>query len=270
MTKNRKQTRQMPKIYGNLEKPRRSFGGLFHWLRNVVSIGVLLGALYIVFVSSWFQVSKVEVQGTVFTSASEIEAMVPQGGNIWLFPREQVKQRVSIDSRIESVAVLRGLPHKVKVVVKERQPIVLWTTGSTVAVVGEDGRVFQKYELATLPGADTPLGATLAVLPNVVDSRALPAQVGQQVVSPVFTSFVASAKNELATNLPDLQIDHMEIADTTFDVTFIFKQGMRVYMSTLADPGVQSRNLARLIQQNKVNPASSQVDLRIDRWAYVK
>jgi hypothetical protein len=44
---------------------------------------------------------------------------------------------------------------------------------------------------------------------------------------------------------------------------------MTVKMDTMADAGVQTRNLARLIQQKKAGPTSS-VDLRINRWAFVK
>ena len=106
-------------------------------------------------------------------------------------------------------------------------------------------------------------------LPLVVDTKALPVQLGKQPAGSTFVSFVAAVNSQLTTLLPSLTIDHFEISDSTYELTLISKQGMQVQFNTLGDAGVQSRNLVRLVQQHDVNLTSSKVNLQVDRWAYV-
>jgi hypothetical protein len=73
----------------------------------------------------------------------------------------------------------------------------------------------------------------------------------------------------MQTLLPTYVIDHFEVAGTTYDVTMVTKSGLRVQLGSLGDASVQIRNLTRLERDGKLIGVTS-VDLRVDRWAYVK
>lgn len=259
----------MPKIYGNLQKPRRSYAGLARFVSSLFWVAVAGCLLYVVFFSGWFSVRKVDVQGTSLVSADQIKGLVPTGDPIWFFPKERVSSQIMVDPRIQSVDILKGLPDSIRVVVHERQPALAWTSGSNLTLLDVTGLAFAQYPLVSAPSPSTPAGTLISTLPKVQDTKSLPVSLGQSVVAGGFTAFVAEVSKQMGILLPTVPVDHFEVADTTYDVTIVTKPGMQVRLSSLADPGVQIRNLSRLVQQKKVT-TTSKVDLRIDRWAYVQ
>jgi len=267
----RSYVRQMPRIYGSLQEPERTSPlrtiGVF--FRFFVLLALISAAGWALFFSPWFQVTDVEVDGAAFVSADSVRAQVPLGGNIWRLQAKTIEAKVLTNPVVESVEVLRGIPHTVRVVVHERPPMALWTSGSTVSVLDPQGIAFEQFPMTGLPAATTPLGAALAKNPRVVDTKSLPVAADQTVVSPVFIGFIQQCQTQLAALLPQLTIDHYEVANTTYDLTLVTKQGMTVTFNTLADPGVQVRNLTRLVKEKNV-PLTAKVNLSIDRWAYVQ
>lgn len=265
----RKYVRQMPKIYGNLQAPKPAYRSLFGLLRNFLWLGVLAAAVYGIWLSGWFSVRQVEVEGSLLTSRESVENLVPLGTNIWFISKDELSSRILDDTRIEAVDIYRGLPDSLRIVVHERQPSLIWVTGTNQVLIDDQGLSFASFESQQFPTPDSELGKKLAVVPRVVDIKALPVKLDRQVVSPIFITFIHNATKELANALPQVTIDRIEITDSTYDVAFVAKEGLRVYFNTLSDAGVQVRNLSLLVKQNKATLAS-QVDLRIDRWAYVR
>lgn len=264
----RRPVRQMPKIYGNLQKPKRSFEGTVRTIKKLIWFAGLIAFLYAIFWSGWFSVKNVEVVGTSFSSVDQIKSQIPAGQNIWFLPRKEIEQRLPAQDRaIRSAAVLRGLPDSVKIVIDERPASLVWISGQVFTVLDENGFAFAQFTGA-LPPAGTVQGDALQQLPRVIDTKALPVELDHYVVGATFIDFIVATQANLASYVPTAIIDHIEIADTTYDVTFVAKEGLRVQFNSLGDSGVQVRNLARLINQKKA-ALTSQVDLRIDRWAYV-
>jgi hypothetical protein len=74
---------------------------------------------------------------------------------------------------------------------------------------------------------------------------------------------------EVIQSVPGVRVDHFEVGATTYDVTMVLHGGLQVFFNSLGDAGVQSRNLARLARDGKLTNAT-RVDLRVDRWAYVR
>jgi cell division septal protein FtsQ len=266
---NRRYVRQMPKIYGDLHKEPFSWVGILRGLQVALWLGAAICLVYAVAFSGWFTVRTIMVQGTVLTSSSRVKELIPTGTNVLAISTDSVSQRLLTDKRIESIAVLRGLPNSLRVIVKEKEPALLWISGTAANLVDRDGFVFATYSEADFPDPASPAGQLLSKVPKVRDDKALPATLDKQVVSPRFITFLADTQVQLANYLPELKVDHIEVVDTTYDVTFFAKQGMQVQFNTLGDSGVQVRNLTRLIHQQKATFAS-RVDLRIDRWAYVQ
>lgn len=261
--------RQMPKIYGNVQRPRRSFSGLFSVLKSLAGLLVIVGLGYLFFYGPIFRVRAVQVEGTALTSSERVSNLVQRNQSMWTVPESTITQATLQDPLVLSVGIYRSIPSTLRIIVQEKEPAIAWHTGETVVLLDSDGYAFAEFTPKTLPAADTPAGQKIGAIPHVYDVKALPVGLNNHVASSIFVNFLTEAKKQFAEHLPDLEITHMEIADTTYDLTVTTKQGMKIHMNSLADAGVQVRNLTRLIHQKKVT-ANGQVDLRIDRWAYVR
>ncbi len=117
--------RQMPKIYGNLQKPTRSYEWIGRFLTRSLWSAAFIASVYALFFSGWFTIKKVEVEGARFSSEEAIRTEVGTEGSIWLLPKDEIRSHILRERSVESVAVFRGIPDSIKVVVKERQPAVL-------------------------------------------------------------------------------------------------------------------------------------------------
>jgi hypothetical protein len=265
----RQYVRQMPKIYGSVEKPRRDFSSVIRFFKRLFGAILIVGCIYFFFFGPFFRVRTVEVEGAVLTSSTQFSDLVPRGGSLWLFSENSIIQKVLENPLVLSAEVFRGIPSTVRLVIQERTPAVAWYTGTTVVLLDADGFAFQAFTPDKLPSASSVPGKTIAAIPHVYDTKALPVALNGQTASATFVHFVDVTQTQLKEYLPTLDFNRIEITDSTYDVTFVSTQGMRVQMNSLGDAGVQVRNLTRLVHQQKVT-ATSQVDLRIDRWAYVK
>mgnify|MGYP001342121091 CR=1 FL=1 len=265
----RQTVRHVPRIYGDLQKPKRDWRKLRRFLR--ILLVLLLGycLYYFLFESRMFAVETVEVQGAQVAEPSAIQALVPLGGNIWRFPEDDVSRSIKESQPVLTVQVLKGIPRTVRVVVTERTPVIRWQSGETIYLLDSDGIAFMQYPVAQPPSPETSFGLLLQQVPLVNDSKRLPVAIGDAVVSRLFEEFVGSASSAMRSYLSVYTVEYIEIGDSSYDITMVVSGGMRVFMSSLADPGVQVRNLARLQRDGKLKP-DSQVDLRIDRWAYVR
>ncbi len=265
----RQMVRRVPRIYGDLQKPKRDWRKLRRVLRYVLVLLLVYVGYYVIFESSVFAVTQVEVQGAQVAEPRAIQALVPLGGNIWRLNEDQVAKTIKDSQPVLTVQVLRGIPHTVRVVVTERTPVIRWQVGDSMYLLDADGIAFMVYPVSTPPSPETSFGQLLLQVPLVNDSKQVPVSIGDVVVSHLFEQFLVKVTGELRSYLPAYELQYIEIADASYDVTLVIAGGMRVQMSSLADAAIQVRNLARLQRDGKLK-TNSQVDLRIDRWAYVK
>jgi len=215
--------------------------------------------IYLVLFSGYFSVKTVQVQGAHFASSEQIQALVPTGHDIWFLSTRDITDRVMQYPSVQSATVQRGLPNSVRIVVREKQPALIWISGNTCYVLDASGTAFAQFSRVDIPE----LG-----VPRVYDVENVPVKLGQQVAGISFVQFVTSASEQFASLLPQVTINSIEISDTTYEVTFYSTQGLTVEMSSLSDAGVQVRNLTRLIHQKDAT-LTSNVNLTVDRWAYV-
>lgn len=268
MPRLRTPVRHMPKIYGNMQKPARSSGSFFRYFKIILVVGVVGGFVYVIVFSSVFSIRNVTVEGVQFSSQKKIIDTVPQGTNIFRFAKEPSLAAILSDTTIQTASIYKGIPNTIKIEIKEREPVLRWVSGTTISVIDPVGVPFLQYDTQQLPNPQSKIGQSLAVVPQVVDTKSVPITVDRQVVSESFVTFIQQVNTELLSNMPEVSLDHFEISESTSDITYISKSGLRVVFNTLSDPGVQVRNLTRLIHQKKAT-LQSHIDLRIDRWAYV-
>lgn len=261
--------RQTPLIYGNLQKPPRDYSVLVTIFKRALWFGSLGAIAWLLFWSPVFTVKNVEVQGSLLSKPDAIDALVPRGGSIWFIQESRIKQAILASEPVVNVSILRGIPDSIRVVVEERKPVMLWQSGDGVSLIDEGGEVLFTYKLPEFPTAETEPGTTLNQLPRVTDTKNVPVQVGGSIATQQFTGFVTQLQTELGVYLPDMVVARLEVQETTYDLQVVTVEGLRVQMNTLGDPAVQVRNLKRLLTQESI-PPTAQVDMRIDRWAYVR
>ncbi len=265
----RRYVRQMPKIYGSLQKPRRDWSFFFRTVKQVsLGIGAIL-LLYAVFFGPFFRVRKVDIQGVILSNPDELSKSVPLGGSIWFLPKDTILKGIAQDPLVTNVSILRGIPDTLRLVITERQPAFVWVSNGMSILVDSQGIAFTQYTQDTLPDVASSAGAKIASLPHVVDTKNINVTLGKPLVGRTFISFIEVLQTDFLTDLPGVHVTSAQVGNSTYDLTVFTKEGMQVQFNTLGDAGVQVRNLTRLVHQNKVNTASSHVDLRIDRWAYV-
>jgi cell division septal protein FtsQ len=260
--------RQTPLIYGNLQKPKRDYSSFFRFIKLTAWFGSLAAIVWVLFWSPVFKVTQVEVEGSLLSNATAISESVPRGGSIWFFSESTVRAQILASQPVIDVKVYRGIPHSVKVVVEERKPVILWQSGEGVSLIDAGGEVLFTYKLADFPTSEVEPGTTLNQLSRVIDSQSIGVVTGTNIAAPQFVEFVANLQREMATYLPELKVVRLEVQQTTYDLLVVAESGLRVQMNTLGEAAPQVRNLARLITQENI-ASNAQVDLRIDRWAYV-
>lgn len=267
----RRYVRRMPKIYGNLQPRERQLS--FTWVSTLVRRlglwGVVGAVLYYAVAGSIFRVKEVDVRGARLVEPTAIADMVPRGGNIWTFSKGGLADAIRANPVVEEVRVLRGLPGTIRVELVERSAAALWVIGTTGYVLDNDGIAFLEYNLDQLPAEDSVVGQTLRSLPRIADQSGLTTALGEQPASGLFLSFVSSVQEQMDLLLPGYELERYEVGTTTYDVTLVLRNGPRIFLNSLGDPGVQVRNVARLVRDGKLEGAQS-VDLRVDRWAYVR
>lgn len=260
----------MPKMYGNLHKPKRDWSAFLRTVKYIAFTCFGLGILYVIFFGPAFRVRKVDVVGAVLSNPSTLADAVPKNGSIWFLPKQTILQNIAANNpSVVNVKILRGIPGTVRLEIAERAPMVVWISQGKTYLVDDQGIAFADAT-PLLAGQNAALVAKTNTLLHVVDTKNLPVQLGTQIVGLTFVQFTNQLPQLFTQYLPSFQIDHSEVAVTTYDLTVFTKQGMQVVFNTLDDAGVQVRNLTRLVEQNKVDITTSHVDLRIDRWAYVR
>jgi cell division septal protein FtsQ len=168
---------------------------------------------------------------------------------------------------VDDVLISRGLPDTVRLELIERGAGIRWQSGDTISVLDSSGVVFVQRPVT--PPEQLAESTPLDALPLVVDTSALPVTLGQQVVGRLVIQFIRTAEEERARLLPDYPLDHFAVTTSTNQVTLVTKNGLEVLLATIHDPGVQMRNLARMAAADALTRATV-VDLRVDRWAYVR
>lgn len=171
---------------------RRRLGrvGRYKWqIALVLGTVLLVGASWLVYVSSVLGVRAVEVEGTRLLSIQQVQdaASVAQGRALASLDIDQVADRVRALTPVASVTVSRDWPHQVTIVVQEREVVAAVRLGDQVSGMDAEGVLFRTYRRvpARLPLVDadslTDLGQDEALREAAVAVASLAPQIARQV-----------------------------------------------------------------------------------------
>jgi cell division protein FtsQ len=169
---------------------RRRNAGRWRRVRTValllLVLGVVAGAVWLVFFSSHVAVRGTTVSGnpTVGEERIEYAAEVPTGTPLARVDLEAIRARVESIPAVRRAEVSRSWPHTVHITVTERLPVAVIDQGAGLKALDADGVLFGSYEtrprnlplVRTTPDTE---GEALEEGARVID--ALPAGVARRV-----------------------------------------------------------------------------------------
>ncbi len=159
-----------------------SFRGRILWSAvSILALGVLAYAVY----GPWFSVRTVTISGTRELNPVSVQAVTERyldlwraglvpNRNLWLLSRralsDALAKKIQTRLSIEEVRIVKKNRHDLEVVIIERSPVALWTSGDSRGTIDRTGVIITTVN-------------DLAGLPTIVDSGLKPFSVGDQVLT---------------------------------------------------------------------------------------
>lgn len=251
-----------PAVFGGQGGAERSGTKLFSRLpQKFLPLAGITVVVYLFFFSPKFAIKDVIVEGNEFVAAERIVERVPVGRNIFLFNLADCREDILANlPEIKDVAIYRGIPNAVKLVVLERDGRLIWESNGVRYLVSTGGEVARKI----LPEEE----AGFAVYPRIVDRRNFTVTPGTALVSPNFVSFITNLHEQFFDNT-NIKPTFFEIDETTFDVVLHTEAGFSVKFNSMRASRKQLEDLKRVLVAKRPD-IREYIDLRIDGWAYYK
>lgn len=248
-----------PSVFGGKsKKPKKKLELPKFNIKPVIFVAVLLLALYYIFLSGKFTIREVMIEGNKEISSDKISQYVHKGKNILFFNSSSLRKQILADNpQIQDVQIIRGIPDAVKIVVLEHENKMIWQTGGIKYLVSTQGEITKQV-----------MDGETYDFPVVSDSKNLPVNLSQDIVSPNFIAFITNVKDNFfgATNIKPT---YFEVPETTFDVYLYTEAGFYVKFNSMRSSSKQLENLKKVLVEKR-SDVHEYVDLRIDGWAYYK
>ncbi len=249
-----------PSVFGSgakltaSEKPKKQMN--FVKVKYLFYVGIVASVLWLVFFSAYFKIKDVMIEGNKLVPSDAINKYIAADSNIFRFSLSKTRELVlSENAEIRDLQIYRGIPNAIKVVVLEEDPKIIWQTGDKKYLIGAKGKVAKEIEEV----GDYPL---------VVDKQNIPVVLGEKIVSPNFIAFLININNKFF-DITNLNINHFEIEETTFDLNVYTDAGLYIKFDTIRSSAKQLDNLKQVLVTKRPD-IHEYVDLRIDGWGYYK
>lgn len=223
-------------------------------LKTFFYIALLGVVVYFACFSSMFRIKKIETEGIKSIEISDYLNQSLLGKNIIFFlPGSYLSglsQRFPI---LEQARIVRGLPSTLRIVVSERNQILVWCT-DVCFNTDSKGYAYQQVQRPTNQAF-------------INDSSGFKVEQGTQVASPVFIDFFLSAVDKM--NQMGLKISEAKIEQTTFKVSFQTADKFLVVLDSSGSLEKQISALQQVLDKNRAD-IKEYVDLRVEGAAYIK
>ncbi|MDP4038428.1 MAG: FtsQ-type POTRA domain-containing protein [bacterium] len=250
----------------NYPKPQKRPFEFKHYFKLTLFILIAVFLIYIAFFSPFSQVGKITVVGKTTLPSDEITRQVNQAisasitgrSTIFLNTSQIEDQLINQNYQFSSVKIERVFPNGIKINVKEKQPSIIWRSGSSSYVLSEDGRTI------------TDMTVNYSNLPTINDSANLPVKIGDKLVPASFVTFVLETIGGL--NDRGIKIISMEVPDTTSELYIKTDKAYLIKFDTNKNATEQLVSLDSVLKtlsrQNK--KPSEYIDLRVEGRIFYK
>lgn len=225
---------------------------------NIFILLLIVGFLWLIFYSRYFQIKEVIVEGNNLVPASTVSAAAGLGDNIFRYDIEGSKKKIFSEAPIiEDVEIYRGIPNALKIVVLERKPSVVWQSAENYYLVDELGF------------ADKQIAATeFPELLRIVDRKNMKVSVGGRVVSSDFVKFTKTISEKFF-NSTNIKLTGYYVEETTLDLHVLTDATFHVKFDTTRSADKQLEDLKNIIIAFRPN-IKEYVDVRVNGWVYYK
>lgn len=229
-----------------------------HFYKYIFVVIVFLAIVYLFFFSRYFRVKDVMVEGNKLVKSEDIIGAMKPGTNIFLFNSKDVRQDIiRKNPEIKNVEIYRGIPNAIKLVVLEHDNKMIWQTNNEKHLISVQGVATRKMNEGEV--FDYPL---------IMDTKNIPINIGDRVVSPNFIAFVINIRSQFF-DTTNIKPTDFEITETTLDINLKTEAGFYVKLNTLRSSSKQLDNLKKVLVERRPD-IHEYVDLRVDGWAYYK
>ena len=264
--KKQKTILRQPKVFQLPREKNEIYGIKNFWPRLILFLilfFLIFGFfIYGLFFSPWFKIKNIEIVGsTTEDIKGKLQDLV--GKNIFSFHANEIEEGLASEDRsFSNVKIFRGLPDTVRVVFENRAPKIIWQSLGKNYLIDADAILYKEADETELDS-----------LPKVLDSNNLSVKIPSQIATPDFTDFVQNANDAL--KRVQIQIDHFEVSETTFQISAIVKnevvdaQSVRIIFNTLRPLSEQIDAFNKVYSQNK-GDIKDYIDLRVEGRVYYK
>jgi cell division septal protein FtsQ len=245
----------------NLRQPKVFRAGEDHtkeplpkFVKVLIFLLIILAILfYMFFLSPWMKIKNIEIIGSPSDKVME-QINELKGHNIFLFSSSKEERKlINEDKDYSNIKIYRGIPDIIKIVFYDRNPQIILETQGIKYLVDENGIIY-KEDSGNYSG-----------LPTVVDTNNLSIRLSSQIFTSSFLNFVKSANNGLAQ--AKIKVVDFEIAETTFQVSAITDNNIKIMFNTLIPLSSQMDAFNQVYGQNK-NDIKQYIDLRVEGRVY--
>lgn len=236
---------------------------LFH---RTIFIGGLAALGWVVFFSGWLNVRGVSIDknqplGKVTLEedlASYLDERPTQRNILFLQPDTLEQFLQDKHPTLRKVNINRTLFLQVHVRMQESEPAMVWQSGDSSWLIGDDGRV-----LRSAKEEDMKYG-------KVIDTVQLEPKVGDRVADREFARFISELYRESASK--SISVVQVEIGETTQEVVVRLVDGTYIRMATTRGAGEQiaAYEATRATAKSSGKVVSEYVDVRVVGKTYYK
>ncbi len=225
---------------------------------NIGLLILIVFGLWFVFYSRFFQIKEIIIEGNSLVSSDRISKNIDLGQNIFRFNIKNTREKIIANNPlIGDVAIYRGIPNALKIVILERKPQIIWQSGDKYYLVDESGTVGREVSNSEFPD-----------LIRIADRKNMPVHVGQHLLSESFINFSEKINRDFFSEV-NIHPTGYYITETTFDPYVQTDSGFFVKFDTARDAKKQLSDLKDIIIAYRSN-IHEYVDVRINGWAYYK
>lgn len=233
-----------------------------------ITVGPILLLGWLLLFTQTFAVSAITVVDARAGTEQQIRTNTDSflGKNLLFLQTDVLAGRLLRDiPQIKNVHIVRKLPGTLKIIVQEKQPVLLLLSSNSYYFVDADGIAYEAASLDTLPGV------VLPVVKNTDENGQV--TLGAPAVDESFVAFIT----EVQKKIPDIthaQVVEMKIPSlATREVHFLLDRNWNIFMDTTRDAAAQLDVLERLLDHTVTQEEQQTlqyIDLRIPNRVYYK
>lgn len=254
---------RIPKIIVPAEEKKLKFRFSIKTFYLILIIVVVILVVYGLFFSSFFKVENIDFKGANLVDGEKVKKVVMfalnEEPNIFLYNGSNIAAKIKENfPLISEVSIQKGIPDTIRIIIIERQPVVVWQTASKKYLLDKDG--FAYLEADANNSKD---------LPVIIDNQNIPVKLSSRIASRNFLDFVRQMIEKFSPRT-NLKAKELKIDETTFDLIIVTTDGYAVYFDTTRSAETELDDLHRVLAHLNGSKPKEYIDLRVEGWAYYK